>query len=303
MRPHSPLERFLASDYAARRDLLKEAATRAEVEAWMGSEAFAEFLSQRVDDGHLGAGPKNIVFAPGIMGSTLQSNGVGGVWWLDLARARNKLDQLRLNDKGTSDRDQDAEIVPGAVDISYEPFCRAIARSNDFGGCVHFPYDWRKSLSTSVDAMRHAILTTYADYQKPVHLVGHSMGGLMIRNTLMVHGKDLWPKIGKIVYIGTPHYGSPAIAGYLKNHLWGWEELAIIGMYLSRETFRSLRGTLSLLPAPAGIYPGTKKGGGTSLCELRSLRRRSLEARVRYPRNGAFAIRSRPGGSILYRFI
>jgi hypothetical protein len=82
----------------------------------------------------------------------------------------------------------------------------------------------------------------------------------MIRATLMVHGKTLWPKIGKIVFIGTPHYGSPSIAGYLKNHLWGWEALAVLSMFLSRETFRSMRGVLSLLPAPPGIYPGTRKG-------------------------------------------
>jgi hypothetical protein len=46
----------------------------------------------------------------------------------------------------------------------------------------------------------------------------------------------------------------------LKNHLWGWEQLAVMGTFLSRETFRSLWGVLSLLPAPALIYPGTRKG-------------------------------------------
>jgi hypothetical protein len=86
------------------------------------------------------------------------------------------------------------------------------------------------------------------------------MGGLMIRTALMVHGKELWPRVDRIVFIGSPHYGSPSIAGYLKNHLWGWESLAVLGMFLSRETFRSLRGVLSLLPAPAGIYPGTRSG-------------------------------------------
>jgi hypothetical protein len=86
------------------------------------------------------------------------------------------------------------------------------------------------------------------------------MGGLMIRATLMKHGNILWPKVGKIVFIGTPHYGSPSIAGYLKNHLWGWDELAILGLFLSRDAFRSMRGVLSLLPAPCGVYPGTRHG-------------------------------------------
>jgi hypothetical protein len=77
---------------------------------------------------------------------------------------------------------------------------------------------------------------------------------------LMVHDKELWPKVGRVVFIGTPHYGSPSIAGYLKNHLWGFEAIAILSMFLSRETFRTLRGVLSLLPAPRGIYPGTRNG-------------------------------------------
>src|ERR1035438_2598714 len=88
------------------------------------------------------------------------------------------------------------------------------------------------------------------------------MGGLMIRSALMGMDKSLCKKIGKIVFIGTPHYGSGSIAGYLKNHLWGFDQLAVLGMFLSRDTFRSLRGVLSLLPAPSGVYPGTR--GGTS---------------------------------------
>jgi hypothetical protein len=80
----------------------------------------------------------------------------------------------------------------------------------------------------------------------------------MVRAALLKHGDDLWPALGKIVFIGTPHYGSPAIAGYLKNHLWGLELLAVLGLYLSRTTFRSLWGVLGMLPAPRGIYPGTR---------------------------------------------
>lgn len=34
--------------------------------------------------------------------------------------------------------------------------------------------------------------------------------------------------------------------------------MAILGHYLSRETFRSLWGVLHLLPAPRGVYPGTR---------------------------------------------
>lgn len=94
---------------------------------------------------------------------------------------------------------------------------------------------------------------------RPVHFVAHSMGGLLVRATLMEHAPELWPKLGRIVFIATPHYGSPAIAGYLKNHLWGFDLIALLGKNLSRETFRSLWGVLGMLPAPRGIYPGTRR--------------------------------------------
>lgn len=254
------LEQFLVADDETRFALMDDPETKTAVEEWIGVDALRELLSYRPDVRHLGPGPKNIVFAPGVMGSTLQSNGLGGVWWLDMFRARDKLNQLSLSDDGSGDRDQDADIQPGAVDLSYAPFRKAIAVSGRFGGSVHFPYDWRKSLRASADLLRDTVLRTYADYQKRVHLVGHSMGGLMIRTALMVHGKELWPKVDRVVYIGTPHYGSASIAGYLKNHLWGFEQIAVLSMFLSRETFRTLRGVLSLLPAPAGIYPGTRNG-------------------------------------------
>jgi pimeloyl-ACP methyl ester carboxylesterase len=254
------LEKFLVVDYETQFLLLKDPRIRAQVQAWMGADAFRQFECFAPAPGHLGAGSKNLIFAPGVMGSTLQSNGLGGVWWLDLARARDKLDQLRLTIDGQADIDKDSEIVPGAVDLSYVPFRKAVATSKNFGGSVQFPYDWRKSMRASAGALRDAIIRAYDDYGKRVHLVGHSMGGLMIRTALMIHGKELWPKVDRIVFIGTPHYGSASIAGYLKNHLWGWEAMAILGMFLSRETFRSMRGVLSLLPAPTGIYPGTRAG-------------------------------------------
>jgi len=254
------LEKFLTADYEDQFKGLSDPQTAAEVKAWMGPAAFEEYMAHKPAPGDMSGRPKNIVFAPGVMGSTLESHGLGGVWWLDMARARDMLDKLGLTIDGRGDIDADADMQPGAVDVSYVPFRKAIAISNDFGGSEQFPYDWRKPFSSSVNMLRDTILKVYKDNDKPVHLVGHSMGGLMIRATLKSHGEELWPKVGRIVFIGTPHYGSPAIAGYLKNHLWGWKAIAVLGLFLSRETFRSLRGVLSLLPAPAGVYPGTRNG-------------------------------------------
>jgi pimeloyl-ACP methyl ester carboxylesterase len=254
------LTTFLTADYEYQFRLIADPTIASDVRTWMGEAAFAEFMTHSPPMDHLSALPKNLIFAPGVMGSTLHSEGLGGVWWLDMMRAREYLNHLKLSDDGSCDSDPDAVVKPGAVDLAYVPFRKAIAVSQAFGGSEAFPYDWRRSFSHSVDLFRDKILEVSATQGTPVHLVGHSMGGLMIRATLMTHGEVLWPKVGKIVFVGTPHYGSPSIAGYLKNHLWGWEALGVLSMFLTRETFRSMRGVLSLLPAPQGIYPGTRDG-------------------------------------------
>jgi len=255
------IEAFLQSGTAGRLRMARDAANTPALRAHFGEAAYEEYLrmAQRLDEGHLSVThPVNLVFIPGVMGSLLQSRTKGGVWWID-ARTRAHIDDLRLSDDGTRDADVNNAIVPFSTDPSYEPFLSAVLDRDDFGHEV-FAYDWRKPLSLSAAALRNLVRSTYeTNGGEPVHIVAHSMGGLMLRAALLAHGEELWPILGRIVFIGTPHYGSPAIAGYLKNHLWGFEAIALLGMYLSRETFRSLRGVLELLPAPHGVYPGTRK--------------------------------------------
>lgn len=258
------VQSFLAASTEERVDQVLNPQVAPEIRAYLGDEAFEEYLSaaerakQSLDQQHLGRGTqKNLIFVPGIMGSLLQSQIYGGVWWIDL-RARDRLNDLRLAPNGTEDANPDFEVVPFNVDQTYDPFLFA-ALARDDVGVVKCPYDWRKPFTLSASALRDAVNQAWASNgNKPVHLVGHSMGGLVIRAALMEQGDELWPKIGKVVFIGTPHYGSPAIAGYLKNHFWGFDLMALLGVYLSRETFRSLWGALALLPAPRGVYPGTR---------------------------------------------
>lgn len=253
------VDEFRRADWEEQVRMLRDREIAAEIEGWLGSPAFKD-LCGLVDGTHLSTGSRNLIVVPGVMGSMLQSSGEGGIWWLDMLRARDKLNGLALAPDGHNDLRGGAAIEPCAIDITYAPMRVGIAQSGEFGGSVQFPYDWRKPLESSADALRKSIHQVHSDYGEAVHLVGHSMGGLMIRTTLMKYGEELWPKIGKIVFIGTPHYGATSIAGYLKNHLWGWEQLAVLGAFLSREAFRSLWGVISLLPAPAGIYPDTRHG-------------------------------------------
>lgn len=258
---NDPVLTFLQADTVGRVELLEDATTARAVREYLGHAAFSELerisRSAPTQD-HLGIkSPPNLIFVPGVMGSLLQSETKFGVWWLDV-RTRHHLDDLALSPDGLTDFDQNNQISAFNVDTGYEQFGQAVLARDDFGHRL-FAYDWRKMYSQNSRALRDLILSLHEkNGRKPVHLVAHSMGGLMVRSTLKEFGDELWPALGRIAFIGTPHYGSAAIAGYLKNHLWGLEQLAVLGFFLSRKTFRSLWGVLSLLPAPAGTYPGTR---------------------------------------------
>jgi pimeloyl-ACP methyl ester carboxylesterase len=255
------IEAFLDAETRERLTIARDDGNAAALRQLLGEPAYGELrdLATRWHDGtHLAPDePKNMIFIPGIMGTLLMNRALAGIWWIDV-RTRDYIDRLGLAPNGTNEADPANDIAPATADPSYTPFLSAALTQRGLNHTI-FGYDWRKSLLHSTTALRDLVLALHRDNGgKKIHLVGHSMGGLMVRATLMQHGAELWPKIGKIVFIGTPHYGATAIAGYLKNHLWGFELMALLGQYLSRATLRSLWGVLSLLPAPRGIYPGTR---------------------------------------------
>ena len=255
-------EKFLTAGTQLRLEMLSDEANAAALRRLLGEVAYAELralATRRLGGSHLAFGDaKNMIFVPGVMGTLLMSRARSGIWWIDV-RTRNFIDRLGLSPDGTTDADPQDDIAPATADPSYEPFLSAALAEPGIGHVI-FPYDWRKPFSSSTAALRDLVVRLHRDNNRhSVHIVAHSMGGLMVRAALMEFGEEMWPKIGKIVFIATPHYGAAAIAGYLKNHLWGFELMAVLGAYLSRPTLRSLWGVLSLLPSPHGVYPGTRQ--------------------------------------------
>jgi pimeloyl-ACP methyl ester carboxylesterase len=259
------VNKFLLSTVEERLHIIQDQSKSEQLRIYFGDNAYAEYVAlasrtlSKINDNHLGGRtPKNLIFIPGVMGSYLKSETIGSIWWIDI-RNCNHINDLKLAANGQEDANPDYQLIPCSIDCSYEGFTSAVLRQDDFG-LVSFPYDWRKPITFSTSILKNKILELYASNgNKPVHLVAHSMGGLLVRATLMNYGQELWSKVGQIVFIGTPHYGSPRIASYLKNHLWGFNLMALLGTLLSRDSYRSLWGVLSLLPAPLGIYPGTRQ--------------------------------------------
>jgi len=256
-----PADQFLHATTHDRLEMARDDANRPALSRLLGDQAFAELrgiADRHFQGSHLAPdAPKNLIFVPGIMGSLLMNSQLAGIWWIDV-RTRDCIDRLGLSDDGTKDADGLDNVKPVTADPSYMPFLTAALAEHGYNHDI-FPYDWRKSPLQCGAGLRDLVLRQYQDNGgQPVNIVAHSMGGLIVRAALMRHGDELWPKIGKIVFIATPHYGATAIAGYLKNHLWGFETMAVLGAYLSRATLRSLWGVMTLLPAPRGIYPGTR---------------------------------------------
>jgi pimeloyl-ACP methyl ester carboxylesterase len=258
--------RFVGATLAQQLRMVSDPETATALRARIGAGAVEEYLrlARRVRGarGVLGDRPVNLIVIPGVMGSLLVSRGLGGMWWIDL-RQLNRLDSLGLDPEGERDATPGADLWPAGLDASYAAFLAAAYDRDDIGHGT-YAYDWRRPVVSVASGLRDAVLSAHAaNGGEPVHLAAHSMGGLVIRTTLMRY-PDLWDKVGRIVYLGTPHYGSPAIAAYLKNHLQGFNLLAVLGRFLKPATLRSLWGVLSLLPAPAGVYPGTRPQDGAS---------------------------------------
>lgn len=264
--PNDDILMLLSAPLERQVRLIEEPRYAEALRAYLGAAAFDDYaalaqqLRGQLDQLHLGPdSPKNLLFVPGVMGSMLQSHGLGGLWWIDIARGWDKLNKLGLQPDGAADIDRSYDIRPSEIDIIYAPFRMAALQREDFGYDV-LAYDWRKPLSLSTARMRDKIVELHASNgEQPVHLVAHSMGGLLTRATLAQYGDELWPRIGRIVFIGTPHYGAALAACRVKFHLWDNDLQSVaLALLIKPETFRSMWGPLGLIPAPRGIYPGTR---------------------------------------------
>jgi pimeloyl-ACP methyl ester carboxylesterase len=162
----------------------------------------------------------NIVFLPGIFGSTIGTKVFGGgldieVWLTPGFAATAQLLQLQLAADGLSPGPLTWGIpwtAQSLYAVEYSPL-GLYMRSRGWN-VLDAPYDWRLSVLVSA---RNVLATIQAAFgQQPIIFVAHSMGGLVARAVyaLLVQA-GLGGQVAGIVTLGTPHFGSwDAVRGF-----------------------------------------------------------------------------------------
>lgn len=193
--------------------------------------------------------PENVtrdvmILIPGIMGSTLSAGGKDQ--WIQM-RALNKgaiVDKLPVDAKNVK--------ASGVVEKFYKKFGDHFSSRYDV---VSYEFDWRKSVSEAAVGL-NALVKRMLKNNVNVHIVAHSMGGLLARQ-FMMDFPDTWetfmkPKKNKFVMLGTPWLGSYLIMEVLTGHSRRVKQLAMIDFRNDREdlleVFWKYPGVFELLP-------------------------------------------------------
>jgi pimeloyl-ACP methyl ester carboxylesterase len=207
------------------------------------------------------------VFVPGILGSELVDSANDQVWppsLFEVVFGYGRIDELMADDLSPA-----AVIRSVSVYAVYKTILKDIEQCGyTVGGLqrrlIPYPYDWRRSNAAS--AKRLADVLGEIDGVTEIVLIGHSMGGLVLRYLLESGRFSHEPWFGRIstlITLGTPHFGAPQA---LKKLLGDESQLGISGPDLvklaSDERFPSLyqlvsspESALTVPQAPPGEVP------------------------------------------------
>lgn len=199
-----------------------------------------------------------VIVLPGIIGSTLANvvGDVGTIWLNPLALLAGKMRYLKLSNDGTRDASPLVQIVAsGLMPTHYLPIQIYL---KTFGGCdvLGFPYDWRRSPDVAAEALRQMVTGQFQQSGRKVHLVGHSMGGLVARNFCLRYPDEAKQAVEQIVQLGTPNYGS---VEPIRNVTVG-SDTGRLAQRLNAandplDLMKSCPGLYAMLPVPQDFYP------------------------------------------------
>lgn len=207
-------------------------------------------------------GPKKgrVVVINGIMGAELYSiDRTGDVdhVWINIGRLfLGQLARLELDENGQQIKKK-YRIEPRRLHKTYLPLALELERS---WHVLQFPFDWR--LNIDIEAQRLASdIKTWAQGE-PVHIVAHSMGGLLSRRFIQKF-PSVWQSMadpdglrrgGRLIMLGTPNKGSFVIPSMLTGKEKVVKILSFIDFGESKRRFlrnaSSFPGGYQMMPSP-----------------------------------------------------
>jgi hypothetical protein len=195
----------------------------------------------------------NVVVLHGIMGGEL-STGSSRLWLRIPRIIFGGLRALRLSPDGKRDADAGASVTASGILKQY--YGELLLYLSGSWNVKAFFYDWRRDLNETA-ALLNEQLPRWFGEGAPVHLVAHSMGGLLARTFILNHG-DRWASMwdaasggrrgGRLVMLGTPNHGSYSIPQVLTG-------LSATVQKLARaDITHDLRGLLQIFSSFPGLY-------------------------------------------------
>ncbi|HKP93919.1 MAG TPA: CHAT domain-containing protein [Chthoniobacterales bacterium] len=209
----------------------------------------------------------NVVLLHGIMGGELQRferNRLHPIWMSFPRLIFGAAEWLAMNKEGDSVYDI---RVGGLLKRWYSELQVALAFEWNVYG---FAFDWRRDLAESAAELNKRINEWFGP-NSPVHLVGHSMGGLVSRTFIQKY-PERWARAwdskknglagGRLVMLGTPNHGSFAIPQICTGVEASVRKLILADLQHSASQLvgivNTFPGSYQMLPSPA-VMPAMEK--------------------------------------------
>ena len=211
--------------------------------------------------GRRGAKRGKVLVLPGIMGSLLdvvdRKGDADRIWLSPVNIIRGRMKELEL----TADAEQvKAGTHVRTAGVYREFYLPLLIELDNHWNVRPFAFDWREPIDRSA-ARLNGEVGAFGD-GGPVHLIAHSMGGLVSRRFIGQY-PDTWKAMndasgrgrgGRLIQLGTPNRGSFSIAEVLTGREDAVRKLALFdiwhGMDDLLEIVSTFPGIYQMLPSP-----------------------------------------------------